>query len=85
MVSLQDVVADPHLKAVDMFPEVRHPTVGPMRDIRMPIQWKGVELGTRRPAPIMGQHTEEVLRELGYDEAGIEAVTGSAARAVPQP
>lgn len=85
VVSLQDVVADPHLKAVDMFPEVRHPTVGPMRDIRMPIQWKGVELGTRRPAPIMGQHTEEVLRELGYDEAGIEAVTGSAARAVPQP
>ena len=85
VLALEDVVADPHLKAVGMFPEVRHPAVGTLRDIRVPIRWEGVELATRRPAPTIGQHTSEVLREAGYGEQDIAAVTGSPAPAAMQP
>lgn len=78
--ALEEVLEDPHLRSVGMFPSVEHPVAGAMRDIRFPIQWAGVPLGTRRPAPRVGEHTEEVLRELGIDEAGIQALAASAPR-----
>lgn len=71
IVALDRVTEDPHLQAVGMFPEIEHPTVGKMRDIRVPVRWKGLDLGVRRPAPRIGEHTEEILREAGLTEKEI--------------
>jgi len=72
--SLESLMEDPHLAAVEMFPEVNHPTVGPMRSIRAPVHWKDVDLGVRRHAPTIGEHTTEVLREFGFEESEISAL-----------
>lgn len=69
VIALTQVLDDPHLTAVGMFPEIDHPVVGKIRDIRFPVQWDGVDIRTRRPAPTPGEHTREILLEAGLDEA----------------
>ena len=72
--SLESVIQDPHLDAVGMFQAYDHPSVGPMRSIRTPVFWEGVDLGVRRHAPAIGEHNNEVLREFGFDEDEIAAL-----------
>lgn len=78
VVALEQVIDDPHLAAVGMFPQVDHPVVGKVRDIRFPVRWDGVDLRTRQPAPSPGQHTREVLLEAGLDEAQVAELAGPA-------
>ena len=68
------IMNDPHVKARKMVVDIDHPTIGPMKTLGLPIKSTGDLTAIRRPAPWLGQHSEEVLREIGYSAAEIGAL-----------
>ena len=46
----------------------------PLPTVTLPFRWDGARLAPRRPPPRMGEHTAEVLADLGFDGAEIEAL-----------
>jgi crotonobetainyl-CoA:carnitine CoA-transferase CaiB-like acyl-CoA transferase len=79
MNSLADIVNDPHLAAIGYFKSVEHPTEGRIKSMAVPSEWSESAPEYRRHAPRLGEHTREVLREAGYDDAGIERLISSGA------
>lgn len=72
--SLDEVVADPHLKDVNFWPEFNHPSEGRIRLMAPPYTLSETPAEIRTMPPRFGQHTAEVLAELGYDEKTIAAM-----------
>ena len=62
---LEAVFKDPHLAAVGMFMQVEHPTEGRVTQLKPPVDYSATPSTIRRQAPRLGEHTEEVLREIG--------------------
>jgi crotonobetainyl-CoA:carnitine CoA-transferase CaiB-like acyl-CoA transferase len=60
------IMQDPHIAARKMVVEMEHPLIGPMKTMGLPIKSSGDLTAIRRPAPWLGQHSEEVLRGIGY-------------------
>ena len=71
MNSVADVVNDPHLTNSGFFMTEDHPSEGELRAMRTPTNWSDSQPGTPRPAPRLGEHSAEVLREAGYSNAEI--------------
>ena len=67
VLALEDLPDDEHLKAVGLFASATHPTEGRYRTIRPPVRFSGHEPQIRRHAPRLGEHTAEILRELGLE------------------
>lgn len=79
VLELDEVVNDPQLLSRDMFPEFDHPTEGKVRQLGMPIKLSETPAKFRGFAPLIGQHTEEVLQGLGYTKNQIEEMRKSGA------
>jgi crotonobetainyl-CoA:carnitine CoA-transferase CaiB-like acyl-CoA transferase len=63
---------DPQIKHLGMAKKVRHPKIGEYEVVGQPIHMSRYpQPETLRPTPDQGQHTEEVLRDLGYDSSAI--------------
>ncbi len=65
---------DPHTLANDMVATIRHPVVG-----MLSVAWQSVQFGNTRPTemlptPLLGEHTDAAMAEVGYDEAEIRAL-----------
>jgi crotonobetainyl-CoA:carnitine CoA-transferase CaiB-like acyl-CoA transferase len=74
VMGLDEVFADPQVRAQEMMLEVEHPGHGPVRMTGFPVKLSGTPCAVRLPAPELGQHTEEVLRELGWSPERIAAL-----------
>lgn len=70
---VQDIFADPHFEAREMLPEIEHAGTGErVRVAGTPIKLTRTPGGVHRRAPFLGEHTEEILSEAGYDPATLE-------------
>jgi crotonobetainyl-CoA:carnitine CoA-transferase CaiB-like acyl-CoA transferase len=68
------IMNDPHIKARKMVVEIDHPKIGRMKTIGLPIKSTGELTAIRMPAPWLGQHSDEVLRDLGYTGADLDGL-----------
>jgi len=68
------MVADPQVQARDMVVEVKHPTLGTIKEFGIPIKLSGTPGSVRTAAPHPGEHTDAVLRELGLSAADVKAL-----------
>ena len=72
-----DVMADPHIQARDLVVDTDHPTLGRIKTLGTPVKLSDTPLTPGRPAPMLGQHTDEVLREVGFTIEDIAKLRGS--------
>src|SRR5262245_9757087 len=70
----QQFFVHPQVEAMGMNPVVDHPTIGPMRLAGVPVDFEKTPGRIQQAAPTLGQHTEDILRECGYDAGQIEAL-----------
>ena len=69
--SLPDVLDDPQVRHLETFYKQTHPTEGEITAIHRPVLIDGARAQRALAAPTLGEHTEAVLAELGYDQAQI--------------
>jgi crotonobetainyl-CoA:carnitine CoA-transferase CaiB-like acyl-CoA transferase len=74
VLSLQDLPDDPHIMAVGLFSKAEHPTEGTYRVLRRPVSFSEAPFQVTRHAPRLGQHTIEILEEVGLPAAQIEKI-----------
>ena len=74
MYSIDDMLEDKHLAAIGYFQKSEHPTEGPITTLAIPTEWSDSPPQTPRHAPMLGEHTVDVLREAGYTQAAIDAL-----------
>ncbi len=76
---LETIFEDAHLLATGFFGTEQHPSEGPLTRMAVPVTFSATPTGERRPAPRLGEHGEDILREAGYDAAEIAALIESGA------
>jgi CoA:oxalate CoA-transferase len=69
----KELFDDPHVQARKVLEEVTHPVMGKMQAVRNPVLLDADGPSIRRAAPLLGQHSAEILRELGHSDAAIAA------------
>jgi crotonobetainyl-CoA:carnitine CoA-transferase CaiB-like acyl-CoA transferase len=69
--SMREVTSDPQVVASATFLASRHPQLGRIREPRPPVRFDATPAAVQRPAPALGQHTDEVLGELGLSAAEV--------------
>jgi crotonobetainyl-CoA:carnitine CoA-transferase CaiB-like acyl-CoA transferase len=74
---------DPQVEAMEMNQQTEHPLIGPARVTGVPINFERTPGRIQRAAPMLGEHTEEVLLELGYDPDKIADLRASGAIGPP--
>ena len=71
--------ADPHVQAIGLLQDSLHPTAGRLRQPRHPAQFASTPATLGSGAPTLGEHTDELLTELGFDANAIAALRAAGA------
>jgi crotonobetainyl-CoA:carnitine CoA-transferase CaiB-like acyl-CoA transferase len=72
--SHQDLRQEPHVHEMNLLPTMQHPIAGTIQSVGLPVVFHGSPASIRMPAPVHGQHTEAILREVGYSDEKIQAL-----------
>jgi len=78
-----EVFADPQIKHLGLVTEVEQPGYGKARMLGFPVRASATPAAIRRPAPLLGEHTAEVLAELGISAEEIDRLVAAGAIALP--
>ncbi len=71
--SVSEALADPQLAARDFVVQLQHPSLGMLRSLATPVKMSETPLRYEQHPPLLGEHTREILTELGYSDGEIEA------------
>ena len=77
--TVEEAVNDAQTLARNMIVQLEHPALGVARSIGNPIKFSETPVSYRLPPPMLGEHTSEVLRGLGYSEEEVRAMSNSSA------
>ena len=77
--SVGEMLELPQTLAREMVLEVEHSLLGPVRTVGFPVKFSETPGSVRRGAPVLGEHTREVLGELGYTDEQVEDLVRSGA------
>jgi crotonobetainyl-CoA:carnitine CoA-transferase CaiB-like acyl-CoA transferase len=83
VLGLDEALASELVREREMVVELEQPGLGPVRLLGLPIKLSRTPGDATRPAPALGEHTEEVLREAGLDPERVDALLASGAVAGP--
>ena len=72
VLSIGDMLKDPQVLARDMVVEVEHSRLGPVKALGSPVKFSHTPTEIKRGAPLLGEHTQEVLGEYGYSVSEID-------------
>ncbi|AZP71363.1 CoA transferase [Pseudomonas poae] len=72
--TLDEVIVDPHLRARGVFADFEHPESGRFPAIQLPFLFNGYDNPTANRPPLLGEHTDRVLQDLGYNPQDIDAL-----------
>jgi crotonobetainyl-CoA:carnitine CoA-transferase CaiB-like acyl-CoA transferase len=75
--TIHEVFDNPQIKHLGIPKQIEHPKMGVSNLVGSPINMSGTPPKFFRPAPLLGENTEEVLAKLGYDEADIRDLRAS--------
>lgn len=67
--SVDDLVDDPHIEQREMIAELDHPELGTFKSPANPVNFSSLDADANDSPPRLGEHTDDVLREFGYDAA----------------
>nr|HID59429.1 CoA transferase [Desulfobacterales bacterium] len=70
--SIEEIFRDEHLSYRKIFDETDHPNIGKVKQVLFPVRFSETSTRIRSPAPSLGEHTEEILKDLGYTKDQIE-------------
>lgn len=70
--TMREALEDPHTKARAMVVSVPHPTLGSVQTLGLPVKFSKTPGGPRAGAPLLGQHTVDILREAGFSSTQVE-------------
>src|SRR6185436_3027364 len=74
MHTVESILEDPHMKAIDFFEIVEHPSEGRIRSMAVPGTWSASQPKVTRLAPRLGEHTREILAEAGLTDAEVSSL-----------
>jgi crotonobetainyl-CoA:carnitine CoA-transferase CaiB-like acyl-CoA transferase len=81
----ETVLLDQELERLGLITEYDHPILGRMRQFGNLVTFSDTPEGPRRPPPMLGEHTREILSELGYEDAAIDAYRARGVVTWPDP